>query len=89
MLCLYSVNIIHTSICIIHYMNHTVYDTYIDKMRLLIRINTHQYIYIYIYIYICVCVCLCVCISYIYYIKESLFNYIYILAVPDPALLGF
>ena len=25
----------------------------------------------------------------IYYIKESLFNYIYILAVPDPALLGF
>ena len=26
---------------------------------------------------------------YIYYIKESLFNYIYILAVPDPALLGF
>ena len=25
----------------------------------------------------------------VYYIKESLFNYIYILAVPDPALLGF
>ena len=33
-------------------MNYTVYDTSFDKIRLLIRINTHIYIYIRVCMYV-------------------------------------